>query len=85
MNVKYITTAYHAGAIHYGSADTLDQSIARCRKATGTKKNLDMSSYRFESELPFAPLDRKATENEADAWFAADLCLHWERCNKFDL
>lgn len=85
MHVKYITTAYNAGAIHYGYGDTLEQSITRCRKATGVKKKLDMRSYKFESELPFAPQSRKATENEADAWFAADLYLHWERCNKIDL
>lgn len=81
---KFIAVAYHKYAMHYGVGETLAVAEKNCRRSARTKK-LDMTRYMFQSDKPFAPLNRSATEQEADAWFAADLCLYWERCERIEL
>lgn len=79
---RFIATAYYGGSINYGYGESIDEAKKNCQKASYTKKKLKFSISRFTSELPFAPTNRPPTEDESDAWFASDLCLHWTRCER---
>lgn len=81
MHEFFIVATIETGGGHFGKGKTLTEAEAALRKAGG-KKRAKRIIHRFYSELPFAPFDRPATENEADAWMGKDGSLNWIRCKK---
>jgi hypothetical protein len=67
---------------HWGRGATLDEARENLRRAArrpGKARPADRE-YEFASDLPFAPGDREATDDEADAWIGQDGSLNWIRC-----
>lgn len=81
MNEFFIVTS---GGMygHFGKGTTLKAAVSAWRKAGGRKKDENYRVTRFTSELPFAPFDRPATEQEADAWVGRHGSLNWVRCER---
>lgn len=84
MNYFYIVVS---GGIygHYGKGTTLEAARSAWRKAGGRKNGGGYRELTFQSELPFAPMDRSATESEADAWVGQDGGVVTVRCQKVSL
>ena len=66
---------------YWGAGGTVDEAVKKMRKA-GAKKRDAYRVYRFTSELPFAPSERKATAEEADCWIGRDGSCNWIRCDR---
>lgn len=81
MNELYIVTG---GGMygHYGKGRTLAEAHAAYRKAGGKHRGVMLTEQRFTSELPFAPFDRDARPDEADAWVGRDGSINWVRCDR---
>lgn len=67
---------------HYGKGTTIEAAQKAWRKAGGRKKDGGYRELEFASELPFAPFDRAANENESDAWVAQDGSIMRLRCDR---
>lgn len=67
---------------HYGKGATLEEARKAWRKAGGRKAEGNVRELLFISRLPFAPFDRNATEQEADAWIGRDGSINWVRCTR---
>jgi hypothetical protein len=66
---------------YFGKGATLE-AARRAWKGVGGRKTRQgkVTEFRFTSELPFAPMDRKANDGEADAWINSDGSLWTTRC-----
>lgn len=85
MQEFFIVTSFRDGYGYYGKGNTLEAARKRWRAAGGRKCTQGYKEFRFTSELPFAPMDRDATEQEADAWVTRYGELQWLRCNREEL
>lgn len=67
---------------YYGKGKTEVEAIKAWRKAGGRKVRAQGKriTFRGTSELPFAPFDREATEQEADLYLTKDGRLFYKRC-----
>lgn len=81
MHVLHIVVGGKGLYGHYGKGTTLAEAQAAYKKAGGKKRDKQIV-HRFESELPFAPFDRDATDEEADAWVGRDGSINWLRCQR---
>lgn len=69
----------------FGNGDTLESAERAARAAARRPTAARWKArrvYRFTAALPFAPYDRDATENEADAWVGRDGSINWVRCDR---
>lgn len=82
MHKFFIVTSLANGGGYYGKGLTLDLASAAWRKAGGNKRDPIYREFLFWSVLPFAPLDKEATEQEADAWVDGMGGLCTLRCEK---
>lgn len=64
----------------WGAGDTIEKAHENHKKAGGKKKNC--KTLEFTSELPFAPSNRDAMENEADAYVSTSGDTCWVRCER---
>lgn len=64
----------------FGKGATQNDARTAYRKAGG--KGRKVRIQQFESDKPFAPFDRQATEDEADAWVGEDGSTNWVRCKR---
>ena len=55
---------------YWGKGNTIDAAKSALRKAGGKSRGCVV--WKFTSELPFAPNDRDATEDETDCWVSRD-------------
>lgn len=67
---------------YFGKGYTLEEAKKAWRKAGGKKNQNFYREIVFQSNLPFAPMDRAATEEEADAWIGKDGSVNWIRCEQ---
>lgn len=75
MNERFIVV----GLGYWGAGSTLEKAKRNYRSAGGTGNHF---IERFTSELPFAPSDREADDDEADCWMGTDGFLYWKRCER---
>ncbi len=80
MNVRYISISFG----YWGAGATGEEAVKNRIKA-GAKKRDKAKLIRFQSELPFAPSNRLATDEEADCWVDCHGGLNWVRCEKEDV
>lgn len=64
---------------HWGSGSTINAARQNFLRAGG-KRKVDYAIWEFTSDLPFAPSEREANEDESDAYVATDGSLCWVRC-----
>jgi len=74
MNKKYIAVSLW----YWGVGDTIEEANQN-RKENGGKDDKTYL-YEFESELPFAPFDRDANDDEADCYIDKMGAINWIRC-----
>jgi len=65
----------------WGGGETIEKATKNFKKAGGRKV---IKLFRFTSELPFAPSNRDATEDEADAYVTRYGELVSIRCQQID-
>lgn len=56
----------------WAMGDTAEEAQKRLKTRTKRSKVYRTQLWRFWSELPFAPTDREATKEEADAYMTGD-------------
>ena len=83
MNERFIAAISNLYG-HWGVGTTLGEALTNARKA-GARKRDKFRTWQFTSELPFAPPDREATEEEADCWVGQDGSINWVRCDSVRL
>lgn len=66
---------------YFGGASTLKEAKDKHDSIAGEPVD-KIIVFRFMSELPFAPSDREAKEDEADAYMDQYGMLYWIRCKK---
>lgn len=82
MNLRFIAVI-GSGSGYWGAGETKDQAIAKMRKAGCRLADVKKASiYQFSSELPFAPANREAEDDEADCWVGQDGSMNWIRCDR---
>jgi len=83
MNERWIVKSFDPKTIggNWGVGATREEAVANARKA-GAKKRDKFRVWRFTSELPFAPIDRGAFNDEADCWVGQDGSTNWIRCER---
>ncbi|MBW3597554.1 MAG: hypothetical protein KY475_09800 [Planctomycetes bacterium] len=80
MNERFLvigSDGSYGGA--WGSGATQDEATDNDFRAAGAG---NAKVYRFTSDLPFAPADRDATDDEADAWVDEYGGTSWVRCDR---
>lgn len=86
MHERFIASYFNweIGGV-WGVGDTLDEArenMVKCAKGKWKHKARENCIvWRFYSELPFAPSDRDATEQESDCWFNEGT-VSWRRCER---
>ena len=75
---------------YWGGGTTIDTAFRNAVTASGKTARMlrrqgGLRIKVFTSDLPFAPCERDATEDEADAWMGQDGSLSWVRCDRHDL
>ena len=80
---RYIVTTWKDAGF-WGAGDTLNDAARQCRRAAGLRRLPveKTEAFIFMSERPFAPLDRDATDDEADCYVTAHGSMCWVRCNR---
>lgn len=79
MNERFIVINGDGFYGNWGVGNTEKMARTKLKKAD---KKLASVVFRFYSNLPFAPADRKAHGNEADCWIGRDGSLNWLRCKR---
>ena len=77
MNKRFIVI----GRGYWGAGENVRAATRQLAKAGGNPRE-DHLIYEFRSELPFAPPDREATEEESDCWVDSYGCTTWMRCER---
>ena len=77
MNKRFIVI----GRGYWGAGETIRAATMKLKEAGGNPRE-DCFIYEFRSELPFAPPNREATEEEADCWVDIAGCTTWVRCKR---
>ena len=77
---RYIAVSNERYGGFYGYGEDQKAALAKLKLAGGKPKLAKL--IRFTSELPFAPTDRPATEQEADAWMDRYGGLNYIRTSK---
>lgn len=67
---------------HFGRGSTEEEAVSRWKKAGGKKKEGNYRVQKFTSDKPFAPADRDANADEADAWIGSDGSTNWIRSER---
>ena len=93
-HTRYIAQTSDGLYGHFGYGDSMIESLQNLKKSSGEirknrktgeykpKKGYSLKVYRFLSELPFAPHNREAAEQEAYAWIGQDGSCNWIRCER---
>lgn len=83
-NAFYIvsSSAWAQGGGYFGVGKTLDEARKNWKQAGGKPRDNVVKEHLFTSPLEFAPPERDANKNEADAWIEQDGSLYWIRCEK---
>lgn len=81
MRERYIARTVGGLYGYWGAGRIEDEAIEKMRKS-GAKRRDPYRVYKFTSDLPFAPVDREATEQEADCWVGEDGSCNWIRCER---
>lgn len=68
----------------WGAGNTRAEAEANRLKAGGKKRD-ETSTYFFQSDFRFAPANRDANDNEADAYISADGTMHWSGCSREEI
>jgi hypothetical protein len=68
MNFRYIVISSNGIYGSYGVGDNLEEARKSWKKGGGKKSGYVYRELEFSSEHPFAPRDRKHTDDEADAY-----------------
>lgn len=81
MNERYVVVGRSktAGGGSYGFGPTLKEA-SRKFSESGGDSDVKAVVYKFRSELPFAPANCEAREDEADAYVNQIGQVHWLRC-----
>ncbi len=71
---------------YWGVGCTPTEALENVPMGMGSKKSKKtvFTIERFFSQKPFAPTDRAAEDNEADAWVGKDGSINWLRCERED-
>lgn len=77
----FIARSFDGYGGHWGVGASRNAAVEKMR-AAGAKKRDRYKLWRFYSELPFAPTDRDAHEDEADAFVGGDGTVNWIRCER---
>jgi len=72
MYERFIAIANLQFGGEWAMGDTAEEAQKRLKTRVKRSKVYATKLWRFWSELPFAPTDREATKEEADAYMTAD-------------
>lgn len=92
QHVRFIAKTTDGLYGHFGYGDTEADALRNLKKAGGEitktktkwnykpKRGYALIVYKYTSDLPFAPNNREALENEADCWVDQSGATNWIRC-----
>lgn len=83
-SVRYILLGTEKNGLggSWGAGATVEEARKNFKKVGGRKVE---AGWRFTSDLPFAPPDRPAKNNESDCWVGRDGSVNWVRCAREEL
>ena len=74
----YVTTVEDTidWMLHYGMGQTQAEADNNCQTICGKRKMKKARRWVASSDLPFAPRNRDANEDEADVWVDSGMCIY---------
>ena len=78
--VRFIVFSAQGGYGNWGAGNTQEEATKQWRKAGGKGKKKKI--YKFTAQVPFAPAEREATEQEADSYVDKYGSMCWVRCER---
>lgn len=83
-HVRFIVQSFKDFSGSWGRGEDLVEAKANLKKNNGKVKNI-VKAWKFTSDLPFAPGDREANEDESDAYISNNGMIHWIRCHREEI
>jgi len=74
-----------SGGGNFGYGESLDEAKKKHRKNGGKIRGRRVFAFKFTSKLPFAPQEREANEDEADAFVSVHGQINWVRCEREEI
>ena len=89
---RYILAGWTGALGNWGGGETIEEATANFIKSGKFKSRSakakalrHANAWRFDSDLPFAPGNREATEEEADSYVDATGAVVWIRCERVEI